>query len=197
MEVVIIIDGDAPADVDLFADLRALMARDLEIALPLVGEAIDNSLRALYAVMEPYPPETIANSPQNPTGRWYERHYGPRWIRKTAGGDVSLITSRKRANVFEGAGLIGGSPTSEQLQLRWNLEKAQAQGDVIEGALENPASYSLVVQGPLEGEPGRAQSEVMANIGWLSIDEGIGAVADTVDAIWSDLLGKLTDKLAE
>ena len=35
-----------------------------------------------------YPPSSIANSPGNPTGRWYERGYGPRWRRRdgTAGG---------------------------------------------------------------------------------------------------------------
>ena len=32
----------------------------------------------VMGAIKPYPPATIANSPSNPTGRWYERGYGTR-----------------------------------------------------------------------------------------------------------------------
>lgn len=182
------------ADLKVYDELQRLFSQAPEIAATLAVSATALSLRAIYANTQNYPAETIANSPQNPTGRWYERHYGPRWIRKR--GDVTMITTRKRANIFEGAGLIGGSPTSEQLQLRWQIDTPQVNGSEVEGTLRNDASYALVVQGPHEGEPGFAQSGVMADIGWTSIDDGIEASGDMINAAWSDMLDEFVTVMA-
>ena len=44
-----------------------------------------------------YPPSTIANSPGNPKGRWYERGYGPRWMTRQGvhGRKTSQTLGRK------------------------------------------------------------------------------------------------------
>ena len=176
--------------------LQAAIDRAPEVAMPIAEAAIDNSLRAVYADVQPYPAETIANSPQNPNGRWYERHYGPRWIRKRALSATNLnideLTSRKRVNIFEGAGLAGGRNTSEQLQLRWRLNKAAPGANAIEGSLENIASYGWAVQGPLE-----VQSDVMKNIGWKSVDDALADVSETIDQILGGMLGEIAKALAD
>ena len=70
-----------------------------------------------------YPPSTTANSPGNPTGRWYERGYGPRWLRKRKGG-------------------VGGRKTSETLGRKWAIgERAGGMQQVI----GNNASYAEFV----------------------------------------------------
>lgn len=168
--------------VEGFDTLRAAFAQAPDLILPIAEEAIDNALRAVYAVAEPYPPETIANSPQNPKGKWYERHFGPRWVR-VRGLDTSTLTKRSRVNVYEAAGLVGGRNTSEQLQLRWRLNKAEKTSDGIEGSLENTASYAAAVVGPLD-----VQSAVMKEIGWKSIDDDLAESDDTIDAILHDML---------
>src|SRR5574337_1286731 len=61
----------SPEDFRVFDDLARTIEQASEIASPLAGKAIDNSLRAIYAATEAYPAETAANSPQNPSGRWY------------------------------------------------------------------------------------------------------------------------------
>ncbi len=185
--------------VEGLSTLQAAIAAAGEIAIPIAADAIDNALRAIYADVQPYPAVTIANSPQNPKGKWYERHYGPRWIRKgrmsSAGLDATLMTTRARVNIFEGAELIGGRNTSEQLQLRWRLNKAAEvetnQGNAIEGSLENTASYALAVQGPLD-----IQSDVMKNIGWKSIDDSIADVDDVLNQIFVTMLDDIATALA-
>ena len=69
--------------------------------------------------MSPYAPMSQANSPSNPTGRWYERGYGLRW--KTRKG-------------------VGGRETSETMNRRWAIQPTN------NGAtLKNLASYSAYV----------------------------------------------------
>ncbi len=69
-----------------------------------------------------YPRHTIANSPANPTGRWYERGFGPRWMRRD--------------------GSVGGSRTSETLGRRWTTRASPR-----EARIGNNASYAPFVQG--------------------------------------------------
>lgn len=75
----------------------------------------------VQSVLAPYPPATIANSSSNPTGRWYERGYGPRW--------------RLRS------GAIHGTMTSETLGRKWSVTMRG-----MTAVLGNTASYSDYVQ---------------------------------------------------
>ena len=70
-----------------------------------------------------YPPATIANSPGNPAGRWYERGYGPKW--QTRAG-------------------IHGRKTSETLGRRWTISE---QDNGMTQVIGNNVSYGPYVQG--------------------------------------------------
>jgi len=89
-----------------------------------------------------YPPQTIANNPNNPSGRWYQRGWG---IRYKSGG---------------------GKQTSEQLGQKWTSKYDASKFEAIVG---NNASYAVFVQGPKEGAKGSRQAKHMAAIGWKSI----------------------------
>lgn len=67
-----------------------------------------------------YPPSSIANSPTQ--RRWYERGFGPRWMRRD--------------------GSVGGSRTSETLARRWTTRVS-----ANEARVGNNASYAPFVQG--------------------------------------------------
>lgn len=76
----------------------------------------------------PYGKSGIWNSPTNPTGRWYERGYGPRWW--VAGEGVSAGYAGKskggqRREVLQAArrGRVEGRKTSEMLNRSWHVEK--------------------------------------------------------------------------
>jgi hypothetical protein len=89
------------------------LGRSLAPALSAAAIAIAHQVQSEVA---PYPRATIANSPSNPTGRWYERGYGTR--RRTRSG-------------------IRGRKTSEMLGRAWSVARRGA-GAV----LKNRASYS-------------------------------------------------------
>jgi phage gpG-like protein len=90
-----------------------------------------------------YPPATIANSPNNPSGQWYQRGWGIRY----KGG--------------------GGRQTSENLGKKWTSKYDKRKFEAVVG---NNASYAVFVQGPKQGGKGARQAKHMANIGWKSID---------------------------
>lgn len=90
---------------------------DLKPALSAATKAIALEIQGEIA---PYPPSTIANSPSNPTGRWYERGYGPKWRVKS--------------------GAVHGRATSQTLGRRWAV-KQRGLGAV----LGNSATYSPFV----------------------------------------------------
>ena len=70
-----------------------------------------------------YAPSTIANSPSNPSGRWYERGSGPKWRRKD--------------------GSIGSRKTSETLGRKWTT--ASRNGGLTQ-VIGNNVSYGPYVQ---------------------------------------------------
>ena len=86
------------------------------------------------------PPETAANQPG--ARRWYERGFGPRWMRRD--------------------GSIGGTRTSETLTRKWTT---RVEDGGLTGIVGNNASYAQVVQSA------RQQSRVMADIGWKTDEE--------------------------
>ena len=89
-----------------------------------------------------YPPSTTANSPGNPTGRWYERGWGPRWSRKD--------------------GSWGGRKTSETLSKRWTTAERNAGLTQIIG---NNASYAPYVHDAEE------QAKIHGARGWKTDEE--------------------------
>lgn len=99
-----------------------------------------------------YPPTTIANSPGNPSGKWYERGYGSRWIRKRAGG-------------------VGGSKTSEMLGRRWTT--AQRMGG-LQQVIGNNVSYGKYVQSRAD------QAGFHKARGWKAIEDVVEQETDTI-----------------
>ena len=117
--------------------------------------AARNALRAgalhIKGKVDTYPPSTIANSPSNPTGRWYERGFGPRWVRKRTGG-------------------IGGSKTSETLGRKWTTA-SEAGG--LRQVIGNNVSYGEYVQGEKQASFHRSR-------GWKTVEDIAEQEAETV-----------------
>lgn len=113
----------------------------------------------------PYPPEGPWNRPGGPGSRWYQRHFGPRWMVKS--------------------GAIHGRDTSEQMQKRWLVNVK----DSWRAYIGNTAKYSDYVMGTqqaafhaqhgwrkLEDIARQVVDANMRNVAREEIDREIGAV---------------------
>ncbi len=85
---------------DWLSDVEKAGKLDTKKELKISGENVKE-------VLEDYPAETIANSPSNPTGKWYERGYGPRshtgWGKKTSedlGDSWKVKATRKFVDII-------------------------------------------------------------------------------------------------
>ena len=124
----------------------------------------------IKGVIAEYPPADAANSPSNVDGRWYERGYGPRWIRK-----------RRRKK----GGQLGGYKTSETLGKKWTVaERNRGMTQVI----GNNVSYGEWVQSE------EKQSKVMAGRGWITDEQAIKQEGDTVLGFVKDEIDKDLEK---
>ena len=94
--------------------MRQLDPRKIDKAFKI---AVGKHAEDIMGVTKEYPPDSIANSPSNPSGRWYDRGYGQRW---------------------KG----GGSRTSEDLGSKWYRKSKPMQEEI-----GNTASYAIYVQG--------------------------------------------------
>jgi len=96
-----------------------------------------------------YPPASEANTPYQ--RRWYERGYGPKWMRKD--------------------GTWRGSKTSETLGRRWTIAERNAGLTQVVG---NNVSYVPYVQDPDK------QTSFHAARGWKTTGQVVDEEADTV-----------------
>lgn len=99
---------------ELLERLNDIPSKDLIRAF---RSAVGRHTEDIKRLVQEYPPASIANSPNNPLGKWYERGYGPRW---------------------EG----GGRRTSEQLGRKWSTVSKPLYEEI-----RNTASYAIYVQG--------------------------------------------------
>ena len=85
-------------------DLQAYATLVREL-LPAIQAAAVGYLEAFRNELAPYPPSSEANRP-NARGRWYERGYGPRWLRRsgTGGRKTSEALGRSWSVAPTGAG---------------------------------------------------------------------------------------------
>lgn len=109
------------------AQVLVLGIEEIERKLSVdLGPAMRGATKAIAAEIQgkiaPYPRSTSANSPAGPGSRWYERGYGPRWMRKDGG--------------------VGGRKTSETLGRRWGITSHRTSA-----TLSNKASYAVYVHG--------------------------------------------------
>ena len=117
-------------------------------------QAIGEIVRAEAA---PYPLLTMANSPLNPTGRWYQRGYGPRsrtgWSRET----------------------------SEHLGKSWYISASVDQVEV-----GNKASYGIFVQGDEQtGFHGERGWKVLSVVARNKLDEAVEIIWKYVEKVWN------------
>lgn len=182
-----------PASVQIrgFDELIKALQDAPEIARPIIGRAMENSLDVVIGRLKDEPPSTDANKP----GRWkevksksgtvslravgfYERHMGywyPIMKRETLGQGKALksegrMTARRARGMYgmAGKGAVAGyklsKKRSEFLTQKWSREIIWDTASVM-GVLRNSASYAKYVEGPVE-----TQSKLMAKIGWPALD---------------------------
>lgn len=109
--------------------------------LKYVIAAIKAAAAHVKGKADDYPPSTIANSPDNPTGRWYERGYGPKW--QTRSG-------------------VHGRKTSETLGRRWAI-KIEDHG--LTAIIGNNVSYAPFVHSREE------QAGFHKDRGWKTVED--------------------------
>lgn len=112
-------------------EVKRALGQDFKPTIKAATKAIAAEVQDVWA---PYPPQTIANSPSNPRGYWYERGFGTRRWTTTPGANMS------RAGILKATktGGIKGYKTSQTMNRRWSIVAHGAIG----WALGNAATYS-------------------------------------------------------
>lgn len=129
--------------------------------LQYVNAAMLAGAKHIQGKVNKYPKATTANNPDNPTGRWYERTYGPRWKRKD--------------------GSIGGRKTSEDLHGQWTISE-RAGMEIVVG---NKVSYGIYVQDE------DYQADFHKKRGWKTIQTVVKDEEATVVKFITDYLDKM------
>lgn len=163
-------------------NLSSVLSAIVEKAIPIASRAVAQCLEAIQRRTQVIPGATEANQAgrKDEKGRpigWYERNKGywyPVKKIKTLGdhptrrgGAIKL--SKKQQAALSIAGYKNDF-SSEQSRFKWRIKVTPSQS-MVEGSLENEASYSGAVFGWKADEP--RQATLMASIGWRSIDDGI------------------------
>ena len=138
------------------ANVQRMLGADFRPAIAAATKAIAFEVQGNIA---PYPPSTAGNSPSNPSGRWYERGYGPRW--RTKSGIHGRPTSQTLGRRF---GLLGSLPATGKGG--WALAARGPMGHV----LGNSATYAGLVHGK------DRQTMVHARHGWVTDETAIRRV---------------------
>jgi len=121
--------------------------------------ALEAGANHIEGVVKEYPDSTEANTPGQ--ARWYERGYGPRWLRKD--------------------GSWGGSKTSEVLGKQWAV-KSKNKG--LTWIIGNPVSYGKYVHG-------EEQASFHGPRGWKKIEDVAKEESDTILKFVKDRVDKI------
>ena len=145
---------------------------------PIVGQAVDRSLRLVRGVVQPYPPQP--NRQRAKTFNTYVRGVG-RMTRASFDEGGNYMGPRE--------GPRGGQPrlTSEDLGQKWTLEVKPAPGGYL-GILGNTASYADVVQG-------KRQPAFHAATGWVTIIDAVKQKAGQIQQVFNDAMMKIANVL--
>ena len=155
------------AETGIYIDVKdiARIAKKLDV-MPVFKSGIFAAGTYLKGVLREYPGSSIANSPKPYPGRWYERGYGTRYVRKSGG--------------------IGGRKTSETLGKRWTVKKENNGMTVIVG---NNASYAKWVQGH------NTQARFHKSRGWKTTGDVADQESNkAVDIVMQFIQAKLNSK---
>jgi hypothetical protein len=127
------------------------LARDID---PTLSAAMMGFVELIRDKLARYPAASEANAPRAVRGRvvWYERGYGPRWVRKRDGS-------------------IGGTKTSETLGRSWSTTP-QPLGAI----LASSASYCGAVHRDPTSSRRPKQARFHAARGWITDREAVSRV---------------------
>lgn len=163
------------------AKAQRMLGQDFQPAIKAATKAIALEVQGVIA---PYPPATIANSPENPMLRWYERGYGPRWwvAGEGAQGYLMRFSKRQRKRMAQGfgrqelsrrvvlsqarKGRIHGQKTSQMMNRGWSVKATGRTGYVV----GNRATYS----GYLHSAD--LQANWAAERGWITDEQAVDVV---------------------
>jgi hypothetical protein len=117
----------------------------------VISSGIRGIATELEGAIKPYGASGIWNSPENPTGRWYERGYGPHWWVAGAGvskkyGEKNQKAQRSEILRKRRRGAIHARKTSEFLNRSWHVEGGGLRWRVFSNASYAPYLHSEEVQ---------------------------------------------------
>ncbi len=159
--------------VEGLAEVKKTLGVNFKPAMRQATKAIALEVQGTIA---PYPPATIANSPENPRLRWYERGYGPRWWVISEGAQEYLFGHSKRQHkrtaqgyAYQGVsqravlaqarkGRVHGRKTSQQMGRGWGIARY---GDIGQ-QITNRATYARWLHGA------GTQAKWAGSRGWIT-----------------------------
>lgn len=144
---------------ELIAKIKRLAGSD--VLKPLIKAAALH----IEGVIRKYPPTTIANSPDNPRGMWYQRGYGSKWHTKDG---------------------VRGSATSQQLGNQWGIDY---QNGGLGAIIGNAVTYAPYVHDPEE------QTSFHGAHGWKTTQTVIDDETPKVQDILGGVLQKEVDRI--
>ena len=161
---------------DFDALIRALRETP-EIAYPIMGRAMDQSLIVLTGMLRPYP----AEPDRMRSGRLNTYVRGQGFFPRAAFAEGQ----RARRGAYD-VGQV--RRVSERLGTKWTYQTRPIP-DGIEGELGNTASYAQIVQGDLQ-PPYHAQT------GWLRLGDGMEDAEPDIVRIWGDAADEVLEEIA-
>jgi len=148
-----------------FVEIRGLdeLSRKLDSfkELKQLIPALEASAEHIEGVVKEYAPDSEANMPAGPGSRWYQRGYGPRWMRKD--------------------GSWGGRKTSEVLRAQWSV-RSKNRG--LTWVIGNRVSYGKYVHGD-------EQAWFHKQRGWKTIYDVVKEESDTILKFVKDRVDKI------
>jgi hypothetical protein len=162
------------------------LERAPEVAEPLLEQAMLRSLLAIEGRVGEYPPATEANRPRAWRGSayslatqkraslntWYERGYGPKWVRKDG-----TVNGRQTSE------FLGRQSNTKVMPESWYRQTTTSENGV-EGVVGTRASYARYVIG-------REQASFHARRGWVRLEDAVEQSEEDIDAA----LGEAADAL--
>ena len=130
--------------------------------LPGIQAAFKAGAMHFQGHLNRFPRSSIANSPDNPTGRWYERNYGPRWKRRD--------------------GSTGGRKTSQMLSKSWIIDERSP----LDMRIGTNVTYAPYVQSA------ELQAKIHGQRGWQTDQQVLDRETDTVIQFLLDYFDRLT-----
>lgn len=171
-----------PGDDELISFSKRLEGIDAE-TMPLASVAMGRSLEVLQNILGQYPPQPARDRAK--TFNAYVRGVGR--LPKSA-----FFTQRGKPR--KTIKTTGAKLTSQQMDKRFRVTVETGEGAVT-GLLENTASYSGWVIGPVEGDP--HQVDFHRETGWNSADSALEQAAQQLDGIFDELLQEIANTLAK